>query len=30
MAKKKQVVKREFALIDESNRKSEISLFSKR
>lgn len=28
MAKKKQVVKREFALIDESNRKSEISLFS--
>ena len=28
MAKKKQVVKREFALINESNRKSEISLFS--
>lgn len=28
MAKKKQVVKREFALIDESNRKSEISFFS--
>lgn len=28
MAKKKQVVKREFTLIDESNRKSEISLFS--
>ncbi|MDA3768550.1 DEAD/DEAH box helicase family protein [Lactobacillus delbrueckii] len=28
MAKKKQVVKREFALIDESNRKSEISIFS--
>lgn len=28
MAKKKQVGKREFALIDESNRKSEISFFS--
>lgn len=28
MAKKKQIVKREFALIDESNRKSEISFFS--